>query len=1060
MAQSISFYNKTVKDTLEALETNSEQGLNSTKAAALLSKYGHNELEKEEGESIWEKIKEQFEDILVRILLLAALISFVISQFEDSHEDHAVPAWVEPAVIFTILICNAFVGIWQDLDAEKAISALKELQSPHALVLRDGKWVQIEARNLVPGDIVEVTQGDKVPADLRMIELKTITLKADQSILTGEADPVNKTIAPISKTEAGVLDKINYLFSGTLINNGTAIAVVVQTGMTTEIGKIQKEVQDADKETKDEDSPLKKKINEFGDQLAKYISYICVICWAMNIPNFGDEVFGHWIKGAMYYFKVAVALAVAAIPEGLPAVITTCLALGTRRMAKKKAIIRKLPSVETLGCTTIICSDKTGTLTTNEMSVQKFFVAGNKDGSQLAAFDVMGHSYSPEGEIVNFQNFNSAQLAKNIKTFATSMVLNNESKLIYDKSRVNRSGLPTEAAIKVLSEKIGRYDPDFKNKFVPISNGHVEQYGSYLAQDYEKRATLEFSRDRKSMSVLMKCKSSNKNVLFIKGAPDYLLKASKKIMNKDGEIVDFTSATKAAFENQIKEYAKAGLRTLAICIKYDTGALVDYNGPSHAAHKQLEDSNNYAKIEEDPIIIGVVAVRDPPRPQVAASIQKCKEAGISVIMITGDIKETAESIARDIGIIQAGDEEFRSLTGHTFENLSEEKQLEYLSQVIESPSGFVFSRTDPRHKRALVKILSGQNQIVAMTGDGVNDAPAIKQANIGIAMGISGTEVAKESSDMILSDDNFSTIVAAVEEGRAIYANMKAFIRYMISSNIGEVVSIFLSSLLGIPDGFNSVQLLWVNLVTDGLPATALSQLLYIQKNFYQQIYFINYSFNPADPDCMLKPPRRHDEPLISGFVFFRYLIVGTYVGVSTVFIFVYYYTSYNWADDGHPLIDFKHLRNWGECAQWKDFSVANFGKYDFSKHPCNYFTWGKQKPSTLSLTTLVVIEMFNALNALSDEGSLLSVGILCNPYLVLAITGSMLLHCMILYVDLFENIFNTVPLTANDWLLVLACSFPVIILDEILKLIARLRTQADLKRRLEAQHHHHIKTD
>ncbi|EAR82769.2 sarco/endoplasmic reticulum calcium-translocating P-type ATPase (macronuclear) [Tetrahymena thermophila SB210] len=1041
MAQSIPFYNKTVKDTLEALETNSEQGLNSTKAAALLSKYGHNELEKEEGESIWEKIKEQFEDILVRILLLAALISFVISQFEDSHEDHAVPAWVEPAVIFTILICNAFVGIWQDLDAEKAISALKELQSPHALVLRDGKWVQIEARNLVPGDIVEVTQGDKVPADLRMVELKTITLKADQSILTGESDPVNKTISPISKTEAGVLDKINYLFSGTLINNGTAIAVVVQTGMNTEIGKIQKEVQDADKETKDDDSPLKKKINEFGDQLAKYISYICVICWAMNIPNFGDEVFGHWIKGAMYYFKVAVALAVAAIPEGLPAVITTCLALGTRRMAKKKAIIRKLPSVETLGCTTIICSDKTGTLTTNEMSVEKFFVAGNKDGSQLAAFEVKGHSYSPEGEIVNFQNFNGSQLAKNIKTFATSMVLNNESKLIFDKNRVNRSGLPTEAAIKVLSEKIGKYDPDFKNKYVPISTGHVEQYGSYLAQDYEKRATLEFSRDRKSMSVLLKCKSSNKNVLFIKGAPDYLLKASKKIMNKDGEVVDFTAATKTAFENQIKEYAKAGLRTLAICVKYDTGALVDYTGPSHPAHKQLEDSNNYAKIEEDPIIIGVVAVRDPPRPEVAASIQKCKQAGISVIMITGDIKETAESIARDIGIIQAGDEEFRSLTGHTFENLSEEKQLEYLQQVIDAPSGFVFSRTDPRHKRALVKILSGQNQIVAMTGDGVNDAPAIKQANIGIAMGISGTEVAKESSDMILSDDNFSTIVAAVEEGRAIYANMKAFIRYMISSNIGEVVSIFLSSLLGIPDGFNSVQLLWVNLVTDGLPATALS-------------------FNPADPDCMLKPPRRHDEPLISGFVFFRYLIIGTYVGVSTVFIFVYYYTGYNWADDGHPLIDFKHLRNWGECAQWKDFSVASFGKYDFSKHPCNFFTWGKQKPSTLSLTTLVVIEMFNALNALSDEGSLLSIGIFCNPYLVLAIIGSMLLHCMILYVDFFENIFNTVPLTTNDWLLVLACAFPVVILDEILKFIARLRTQADLKRRMEAQHNHHIKTD
>lgn len=359
------YFNKTVEETIRLLETNVQTGLTTVKAQALLNQYGHNELAKEEGESIWEKIKEQFEDVLVRILILAALISFVISQFEE-HEEHSVPAWVEPAVIFTILICNGVVGILNDLDAEKAISALKELQSPHALVLRDGAWSQIDARNIVPGDIVEITQGDKIPADLRMVELKTITLKADQSILTGESDPVNKVIKPITKTsEVGVLDKINYLFSGTLVNNGTAIAVVVQTGMTTEIGKVQQGVQEADKETQDEDSPLKKRINEFGDQLAKYISYICVICWLMNIPNFGDEVFGHWIKGAMYYFKVAVALAVAAIPEGLPAVITTCLALGSRRMAKKKAIIRKLPSVETLGCTTIICSDKTGTLTTN-----------------------------------------------------------------------------------------------------------------------------------------------------------------------------------------------------------------------------------------------------------------------------------------------------------------------------------------------------------------------------------------------------------------------------------------------------------------------------------------------------------------------------------------------------------------------------------------------------------------------------------------------------------------------------------------------------------------------
>lgn len=337
---------------------------------------------------------------------------------------------------------------------------------------------------------------------------------------------------------------------------------------------------------------------------------------------------------------------------------------------------------------------------------------------------------------------------------------------------------------------------------------------------------------------------------------------------------------------------------------------------------------------------------------------------------------------------------------------------------LDPSNGLVFSRTEPSHKRVLVKLLQKQNHIVAMTGDGTNDAPALKTANIGVAMGINGTDVAKDSSDMILADDNFATIIEAVEEGRAIFANMKAFIRYMISSNIGEVVSIFLLAVFGLPDSMSSVQLLWVNLVTDGLPATALS-------------------FNPADPHVMKKPPRKHDEPIINGWIFVRYMVIGMYVGLATVGIFVYWYTGYSWSEYNQPLISFNQLSNWSECQNWTDFTIANFGKYEFS-NPCEYFNWGKQKPSTLSLSVLVMIEMLNALNALSEDSSILTIGIFANPYLLMAMALSVALHCVILYVPVFEGIFNTVPLTLNDWYLVLLFSLPVIIIDEILKFISR----------------------
>jgi Ca2+-transporting ATPase len=451
------------------------------------------------------------------------------------------------------------------------------------------------------------------------------------------------------------------------------------------------------------------------------------------------------------------------------------------------------------------------------------------------------------------------------------------------------------------------------------------------------------------------------------------------------------------------------------------GDLANYNGDhSHPGFKLLKvDPDKFEKVEAYMTFVGLAGIKDPARPEVKPSIELCKQAGIRVIMITGDKKETAEAIAREVGIFEPGmDITGKSYTGQEFHKMSEEQRAEVL---MSDHTGRCFSRTDPKDKQDLVNVLKRQGEIPAMTGDGVNDAPALKAASIGVAMGIAGTEVAKEASDMILADDNFATIVAAVEEGRAIYSNMKAFIRYLISSNIGEVVSIFLTALLGFPEGLIPVQLLWVNLVTDGPPATALG-------------------FNPADDDIMKRPPRKADDQLITGWVFFRYMVVGLYVGFATVGVFAYWYMYYDWADDGHTLITFDQLAHWGQCSTWEDFKVADFGGMSFAgDKACNYFTHGKDKASTLSLSVLVTIEMFNALNALSEDGSLLQMPPWANPWLLVAMAVSFGLHFVILYVPFLANVFDIVPLTFGDWQIVFWFSFPVIIVDEVLKFVGRM---------------------
>ncbi|KAF4317053.1 hypothetical protein BBO99_00006355 [Phytophthora kernoviae] len=1029
---------ETPEAVLKHFNVTEEKGLSTAEVEKIRAVHGYNELAKEEGTPLWKLVLEQFDDALVKILLGAAVVSFALAMVEDSEEE-GIGAFVEPLVILVILVLNAIVGVWQESNAEAALEALKDLQPENARVMRDGEMVTVPARELVPGDVVEIRVGDKVPADLRLLSMKTTAIRVEQAQMTGESTSVNKGIDELPKgTENIIQAKTNMLFAATVVVNGLGCGVVTKVGMETEIGKIQQSVQDASKE--EEGTPLSKKLDEFGELLSKVIAIICIVVWVINYKNFFDPIYGSVFKGCIYYFKIAVALAVAAIPEGLPAVITTCLALGTRKMAKKNAIVRKLPSVETLGCTTVICSDKTGTLTTNEMSCVTFSHFGKLD-SELVTYDVEGHTYAPIGKI------EGAPLGqfKAVSSLATVCALCNESAIEYLEGKYVRVGEPTEAALKVLVEKIGF--PQDSTKQAELDSlrqsdpAKAAQYTSaYFEEQNKKLAVLEFSRDRKSMSVLCSKSSassqratrsaaSNQNVLFVKGAPEGLIERCSNIELGDGTIKPLTSATRQLLLTQVSSLARKSLRCLALAKKEELGELGTYDGDRHhPAHRLLERTENFAAIESNLTFIGLASMLDPPRPEVRPMIEICHTAGIRVICITGDNKLTAESICHKIGIFKDGDDlSTRSFTGAEFFSLPIEKQNEYLSDV----HGMVFSRTEPKHKQQLVKMLKQLGEITAMTGDGVNDAPALKQADIGIAMGITGTEVAKEAADMVLADDNFATIVAAVEEGRAIYNNMQAFIRYLISSNIGEVAAIFFTAALGLPEGLIPVQLLWVNLVTDGPPATALG-------------------FNPPDDDIMKKPPRRSDDALITGWVFLRYMIVGIYVGFACVGIFAYWYMYYEASGDGHTLVTFDQLTHWTKCHEWENFTVNNFDGMDFSSDPCRYFTDGKKTASTLSLSVLVAIEMFNALNALSEDGSLITMPPWSNPYLMLAMVISFAMHFVILYVDVLADTFSVIPLDLNEWLMVLAFSLPVILIDEALKFIGRRMHARELKERME----------
>eukprot|EP00697_Spironema_sp_BW2_P010689 gnl/Spiro4/26028_TR12967_c0_g1_i1.p1 gnl/Spiro4/26028_TR12967_c0_g1~~gnl/Spiro4/26028_TR12967_c0_g1_i1.p1 ORF type:complete len:1069 (-),score=293.63 gnl/Spiro4/26028_TR12967_c0_g1_i1:127-3333(-) len=1017
---------------LDFFQVDPHHGLSHRQVKDHAERYGANEIPEPDPTPFWKLVLSQFEDLLVLILLGAAVVSFLLAVFNTGEDRFS--AFVEPVVILLILVANATVGVLQESRAEAAIAALKRLEAREATVLRAGQWIKMDALEVVVGDIVELAVGAAVPADVRLIEITSTTLMCDQCVFTGESRGVHKTVKAVEISHPIVQDQTCMLFAGTFVTRGTARGVVVAVGVHTMLGTIQTGLQEAD----DQVSPLKQKLEEFGKLLAQVIAVICGLVWLINIGHFSDPSHGGFMNGAVYYFKIAVALAVAAIPEGLPAVVTTCLALGTRRMALKNAIVRKLPAVETLGCTTIICSDKTGTLTTNMMSVTRALAvlsvdaAAHHEQANLLELEVDGTSYNPLAD-VSAKGY--GVIARPAVAFpvlcemAQIASLCNEADIFFSVRTNNFEvrGDATEAALKVLVEKLG-----LPNSEAPVPQRdfldplrRANYCNTVYASKFHKVKTFEFSRERKCMSVLVtqtpsapppsgsgsgsgsgsssgsgfggdsKTDSAQNYSLFVKGAHETILDRCCSVLTNQGT----TEVMTENMRRQLVERADAmcgseNLRVLALAMRR-VGA---FKGSGSSATSGTDADNEADRevefYESNLVFVGLVGMMDPPRPEVREAIEQCHTAGVRVLVITGDNQKTAEAVCRRVGVFGWNESTTGlSYTGYQFDAMSPEQKFSALQ------TARLFSRVAPSHKVELIRELQQMREIVAMTGDGVNDSIALRQAEIGIAMG-SGTDVAKCASAMVLADDNFSTIVMAIEEGRGIYNNMKQFIRYLISSNIGEVVCIFLTACVGMPDALIPVQLLWVNLVTDGLPATALS-------------------FNPTEDDLMTRPPRSRDEPIVTRWLFFRYLVIGLYIGVSTVAGFAWWYMYYV----NGPHLTWEQLTTYSKChlVAGNDCSV-------FKAH----------EPSTMSLSILVTIEMFNALNSLSENQSLLQLPPWKNWYLLAAIALSFALHFMILYVPFLAMTFSVVPLGSVEWLAVVLFSLPVVFIDEALKFIAR----------------------
>ncbi len=933
---------------VQKLGSDVRNGLTASAVKKQLETYGYNELAEKKPPTFLERLWESLSEFIVMILIVAAVISALLGDY------------IEAGAIVAIVILNTAISIIQDSKAEQALAALKKMAAPEAHVIRDGTRVRVPSRELVPGDIVLLEAGTIIPADLRLVQ--SMNLKAEEASLTGESVPVNKNADHVISADAGLGDQHNMGFMSTTITYGRGMGIVVTTGMKTTIGHIAELIQSVE----DEDTPLQRKLDDVGKMLGIASLAVCGVVFLMGLlrPVILGQTVGwdlqQWIDHSKEFFMLSVSLAIAAVPEGLPAVVTICLALGMQEMVKRHALIRRLPAVETLGAATVICSDKTGTLTQNQMTATRIWSDGH-------TYEVTGRGYAPDGkfmldgaEVLRLEDYPVLQA-----NLWGGVLCNDAILEPHTDTKYRMIGDPTEGAMVVSGAKAGFWREKLEVIFPRVNE-------------------IPFDADRKRMTTIHDLEPAGKQnisplpgggknnyVAITKGAPDLVLNCCTHILTSEGTI-PLTDAKRQEVLEANKAQATQALRVLAVAYR-----------PLTEATGELQ----HKEIERDLIFVGLQGMIDPARPEVLPAVQKAQGAGLRTIMVTGDYPDTAAAIASEIGILREGR---MIISGAELEAMSDDQLADRIDNVD------VFARVSPNHKMRIVSALRKRNNVVAMTGDGVNDAPALKQADIGVAMGITGTDVTKQTADMVLTDDNYVSIVSAIEQGRVIYSNIRKFVFFLLSCNVAEITILFISTALGWAPPLTAIQLLWLNLLSDGAPALALG-------------------LEKGDPDIMVRPPRPPEEPVIN-----REMWIG--VAVQMVAITTAVLTVY--------------------LLGWKVYGPKHALENGFMVGTAAFDDFVLLTAETMAFVTLVASELFRAYTSRSERYPLFKLGVFSNKYMQYAVGFSLLSLMAVVYLPIpaIGEIFNTTPIQLDEWIPMLPLIFLPAIAAEVQKWVMNRR--------------------